>query len=100
MENVILNGVSVLRDEVNRTTVHYHFFSYSSNQIKSRTCVMYAGTIQDIESVLNNYGKFDKISNISKRAARIGLLFSTCFPTIEITVKWSKTIEDITHDGR
>lgn len=58
---------------------------------------MFSGSEQEIQEMLNSLGEFGSIKNVSKKAARIGLLFSSCQPTIRISE--CKLIDDIKHNG-
>jgi hypothetical protein len=100
LRKILSDGI-IIQDanDVEWTKSHYVFFSYSANQIKQRTCMMYRiKEGQSVDELLNTFGKFSKITNVSKKAARIGQLFSTCTPTIDIP-KETKLEDDIEHGG-
>lgn len=69
----------------------YVFFGHSASQLRERTCVLYNEKQGSVEEILAHFGEFDKIQDVAKRAARIGLLFSTakvacCIPEENISV--------------
>jgi hypothetical protein len=76
-KEILLQGIEV-------NGVLYRFFGYSANQLKRRTCWMFDGSNEEIEKLITQLGNFNKSNTASKRAARIGLLFSGCVPTIHI----------------
>ncbi|XP_045213518.2 uncharacterized protein LOC123564206 [Mercenaria mercenaria] len=59
----------------------YSFLGCSASGLKSRKCFMYQGNARDVEQILLRHGDFSSIRTVSKRLARIGLLFSGIFPT-------------------
>ncbi|CAF3472132.1 unnamed protein product [Rotaria socialis] len=77
----------------------YNFIGYSNSQLRGRSCYLYAGSTEEIESIINDNGDFHKIKNRSKRAARIGLLFSSCTPTLHIESDHVIEIDDIERNG-
>jgi len=88
IENILSNGIYINNQE-------YHFIGYSNSQLRGRSCYLYAGSIDEIQKIIYDNGDFEKIKNISKRAARIGLLFSSCTPTIHIESDHVIQIDDI-----
>jgi nicotinamide riboside kinase len=79
LSEILSNGIWI-------NNLEYHFIGYSNSQLKGRSCYLYAGTIEQIK-------------NISKRAARIGLLFSSCTPTIHIQSDHVTQIDDVERNG-
>lgn len=73
----------------------YHFYGHSNSQLKSRSCLMYQGTVKDIETKLAGFGNLDQITHVGKRAKRIGLLFSSCHPIMDVSTSSFEIIEDI-----
>ncbi|CAF2585425.1 unnamed protein product [Rotaria sp. Silwood2] len=71
IENILLNEILINRQQ-------YHFIGYSNSQLRGRSCYLYAGSIEQIEQIINDNGDFNKIKSLSEQAARIGLLFSSC----------------------
>ena len=76
----------------------YVFFGHSASQLRERTCVLYNEKQGSVEDILKHYGEFDRIPDIAKRAARIGLLFSTAKATCEIPDEKISVVEDIERD--
>ena len=64
----------------------YSFLGCSGNGLKTRKCFMYKGCAENVEEILKRNGDFNNIKTVSKRIARIGLLFSGVTPT-KIEVK-------------
>lgn len=54
----------------------FNFFGYSKSNLKSFNCYFYKGLPDEIRSIFNSFGEFDKIKSISKKAARLSLLYS------------------------
>ncbi|CAF4884205.1 unnamed protein product [Rotaria sp. Silwood1] len=92
IEKILLNKILINGEQ-------YHFIGYSNSQLRGRSCYLYAGSIEEIEQIINDNGDFNKIKNLSKRAARIGLLFSSCTPTIHIESDHVIQIDDIERNG-
>lgn len=75
----------------NSVEERYVFFGHSASHLRERTCVLYNEKQDSVEEILAHFGDFDKIQDVAKRAARIGLLFSTakvacCVPEEKISV--------------
>ena len=92
LEQILLNGIFLNNQQ-------YHFIGYSNSQLRGRSCYLYNGSNEQIEQMIKDNGDFDKIKNISKRAARIGLLFSSCTPTIHIQSDQVIQIDDVERNG-
>jgi nicotinamide riboside kinase len=92
LENILSNGIYINNQQ-------YNFIGYSNSQLRGRSCYLYAGPINEIQQMIDDNGDFDKIKNISKRAARIGLLFSSCTPTIHIQSEQVIQIDDVERNG-
>jgi hypothetical protein len=56
--------------------IHYHFFGHSNNQLKSRSCFLYAASKEEISVKIEAMGDLSKLKSVGKKAKRIGLLFS------------------------
>jgi hypothetical protein len=78
--------------------VHYHFYGHSNSQLKSRSCLLFAGSKDDISVKIEGLGDFSKIKSVAKKAKRIGLLFSTADAAVEIDPTRCEDIEDVTVD--
>ncbi|CAF4082548.1 unnamed protein product, partial [Rotaria sordida] len=92
IEKILVNQILINGEQ-------YHFIGYSNSQLRGRSCYLYAGSIEQTEQIINDNGDFNKIKNLSKRAARIGLLFSSCTPTIHIEQDHVIQIDDIERNG-
>ena len=88
VEKLLLNGIFI-NNQI------YHFIGYSNSQLRGRSCYLYAGSVEQIQQIIYDNGDFEKIKNLSKRAARIGLLFSSCIPTIHIESDHVIPIDDV-----
>ncbi|CAF0846345.1 unnamed protein product [Adineta steineri] len=88
LEKILLDGIWINNQQ-------YNFIGYSNSQLRGRSCYLYADSNDEIEKIIRDNGDFDKIKNISKRAARIGLLFSSCTPTIHIQSDHVIQIDDV-----
>ena len=77
----------------------YRFFGHSSTQLRERKCVMYnykeVGVFEDVISL---FGEFN-MTNVAKRAARIGLLLSSSLPVINLDERQITRISDIKRGG-
>ena len=63
----------------------YQFIGCSQGGIKARHCYMFKGSVEEVEKVLVECGRFAVIKSTSKRLKRIALLFSKAMPT-DITI--------------
>lgn len=74
----------------------FEFLAFSASQLRSNAVWMFASnkslTAQDIR---NWMGEFSKIRSISKCAARMGQLFSSCTPTLMVPPPEVDNIADI-----
>jgi len=101
VEKVVKSGFWVkVGDET--ASVHYKFFGHSPTQLRSRLCVFYSTDLErrfgSYENIISKFGNFD-MKNVSKRAARIGLLLSTAKPAIMVDDDQVDVIADIEHDS-
>ena len=78
---------------------HFNFVGSSNSQAKDRACYLYSGSIEEIQRMIDSCGNFQAIKSISKRAARIGLLFSSGTPTIHIENHQVIHIDDVERNG-
>ncbi|KAF9697067.1 hypothetical protein EKO04_005137 [Ascochyta lentis] len=86
---VLISGITI-----NGTT--YHFFGHSHSQLKSRSCIMYAASKEDISLKVEAMGDFSKMKSVGKKAKRIGLLFSTAEVAFDLPPERCQDIDDIT----
>ncbi|CAM1331261.1 RDR2 (predicted) [Pycnogonum litorale] len=77
----------------------FKLFGYSVNQLKNRSCVLYDTDLGTVDEITQNYGEFDQIRCIPKKAARISQLLAPAklvapkIPDYEIAV-----IDDVTNE--
>ena len=97
VEQFLLNGLAVQYEDSKREDV-FAFFGHSASQLRERNCVMYnQRELGNVNDVLRGFGDFEKIKDVAKRAARIGLLFSTADPVC--TAPHDEQIDDIENFG-
>ena len=65
----------------NGYSVEFHIFIFKFWNIPA----INVGCDQRFEAIANTFGLFSSIKNVSKRAARIGLLLSTAKPVLELS---------------
>lgn len=85
----------ILLNEIGLNDQTYHFLGCSPSKLKERSCYLYADSFQQIDKLIEENGDFNQIKSISKRIARIGLLFTNCTPTIDIPSDHIIHIDDI-----
>ncbi|KAF7546291.1 hypothetical protein G7Z17_g8547 [Cylindrodendrum hubeiense] len=91
--------IRFLRAGIDIDGVQYNFYGHSNSQLKSRTCFLYAGSKQSISMKLESMGDFTKIKNVTKKAKRIGLLFSAADVAMNISSDMVKDIPDVKRQG-
>jgi len=103
VKKVVMSGFWVkIEDET--TATHFKFFGHSPTQLRSRQCAFYSTYLErqfgPYENLISKFGNFE-MKNVSKRAARIGLLLSTATPAVKLDddLKQVTVIEDIEHDN-
>ena len=74
------------------------FFGHSASQLRERTCVLYNEKEGQVEDILCHFGEFERIQDVAKRAARIGLLFSTAKAACNIPEEQISVVEDVERD--
>ena len=74
------------------------FFGHSASQLRERTCILYNEKQGSVADILKRFGEFDRIQDVAKRAARIGLLFSTAKAACDIPDGLISVVEDIERD--
>ena len=62
-------------------SVEFHIFIFKFLNVPA----INVGFDQKFEAIANTFGLFSSIKNVSKRAARIGLLLSTAKPVLELS---------------
>ena len=91
------NGVT-LRYSGHVPEENFVFFGHSASQLRERTCVLYNEKQGAVTEILSHFGNFDKIQDVAKRAARIGLLFSTAKPSCSISNEQISVVPDVERD--
>jgi hypothetical protein len=76
--------------------VTYHFFGHSNSQQKSRSCVLYAASKEQIEAKINAMGDLSKLKSVGKKAKRIRLLFSSAEASLSLPPERCEDIDDVT----
>ena len=84
-----------LRSGVTLNGAHYYFYAHSNSQLKSGTCVLFAGSLAEISQRIESLGDFTKIKSVSKLAKRIGLLFSSAKVATQLQPDRSEDIPDV-----
>lgn len=74
------------------------FFGHSASQLRERTCVLYNEKQGSVADILSHFGNFERIQDVAKRAARIGLLFSTAKPACSIPEEHICVVADVERD--
>lgn len=87
--------VRVLQRGIEINGVRYHFYGHSNSQLKSRSCILFAGSKDELSKKVTNLGDFSKIKSVAKKAKRIGLLFSTTSGGITLREYQYEDIPDI-----
>lgn len=79
---------------------YYVFFGHTATQLRQKTCVLYNKSALKVpfEQLISEFGIFD-MNNVSKRAARIGLLLSSSKVVAQLKENQIKFIDDIELHG-
>ncbi|KXS97624.1 hypothetical protein AC578_5741 [Pseudocercospora eumusae] len=80
---IVLNGVA------------YHFFGHSNSQLKSRSCFMFGASKELIQRKVEALGDFSNMQSVSKKAKRLGLLFSSAEHALELQPERCSDIDDV-----
>jgi hypothetical protein len=68
--------------------------------MKARKAFLWKGTPQDVDQILKDCGRFDLLATVSKRMARIGLLFSSAYLTdVHVPERDVVRAEDVENGG-
>jgi hypothetical protein len=73
----------------------YHFFGHSISQLKSRSCFMFAASKSAIGTKIQELGDFSEMKLVSKKAKRIGLMFTTAEMTMTLKPERIEDIDDV-----
>lgn len=78
----------------------FRFIGHSNSQMKSKTCWLYNGLLEENEQILDRVGFFKSITSAAKRAKRVGLLFTSITSSITVSEKFQEDAdEDIEANG-
>ena len=80
------------------TEERFLFFGHSASQLRERTCVLYNEKQGSVTEILSRFGNFENIQDVAKRAARVGLLFSTAKPACSIPEDQIGVVDDVERD--
>ena len=86
----------LLQSGVTVNGVIYNFYGHSNSQLKSRACILYAASKEDIARKVESFGDFTKIKSVAKKVKRIGLLFSAAEIACEVQADCCEDIPDVT----
>ncbi|KAJ3528070.1 hypothetical protein NMY22_g9549 [Coprinellus aureogranulatus] len=76
--------------------VQYRFYHHNNSQLRERSCFLReANSDKELDDRIYAMGDFSKIMNASKRAKRIGLLFSSAQVDLRVDPKFIADIGDI-----
>lgn len=91
------DGITLKYDS-RSTEENFVFFGHSASQLRERTCVLYNEKQGKVAEILSHFGNFEKIQDVAKRAARIGLLFSTAKPACSVPDEQISSVPDVERD--
>jgi len=99
IDKVVKSGLWVKVDgEVAKT--HYKFFGHTPTQLRNTSCLLHSTDLErkygTHEQIISKFGTFS-MNNVSKKAARIGLLLSTAKPAVLLDDSQVIEIEDVKH---
>ena len=92
------NGVAVSYGSATEKET-FVFFGHSASQLRERTCVFYNECQGKVEEILLQFGDFERIQDVAKRAARIGLLFSTAVSACHVPDEHIGRVDDVKRNG-
>ena len=87
-KEILKHGFSINKEK-------YNFFAYSKSNLKACSCLFYQEKLEKMPEIMNKFGKFDKFQDISKKAARLSLLFSSSESVLYLKNEQIKVIDDI-----
>ncbi|KAL4932417.1 RNA dependent RNA polymerase-domain-containing protein [Aspergillus undulatus] len=91
--------VRLLKEGITLNCEAYSFYGHSFSQLKSRSCYLLRGSKHEVAAIVESLGDFSKITTVAKKAKRIGLLFSSCNATMDVSDARYEDIDDIERDG-
>lgn len=84
-----------LRSGVILNDIQYNFYGHSNSNLQTKTCILLAGSKDEISAKIEGLGDFSKIKTVAKKAKRIGLLFSTANMAVELATERCEDIPDV-----
>lgn len=84
----------LLQTGITINDVTYNFYGHSNSQLKSRVCVLFAASKEQIELKVENLGDFTKLKSVAKKVKRIALLFSAADTTCQVREECCEVIDD------
>lgn len=91
--------VRLLTSGLSLNGMKYHFYGHSNSQLKSKSCILMAGSKESVCRHVESLGDFTTMKTVAKKAKRIGLLFSTAHSVLDVDATRCKDIEDIESEG-
>jgi predicted ATPase len=88
VQSIVERGITIDGDELK-------FIGCTNSGLKSRSCLMFKG---NPDEELRKMGEFGPIKSVSKKIARVGLLFSKCLWTERIDEKCVRTLDDVSRN--
>ena len=82
IKTVLNKPISV--EDCEKCVVSFLAFGYSATQLRDRKYVFYDKKLGKWNALVQQFGKFDAIKTVSKKAARIGLLFSSSTEVLKL----------------
>lgn len=81
-------------------TSNFIYFGQSPSQLRKKVCVLCNESLGNRESLLKEFGNFEKIKDSAKYSARVGLLLSSYNKVLDINeVNIDYELEDIMRNG-
>ncbi|XP_072992409.1 probable RNA-dependent RNA polymerase 2 [Typha latifolia] len=88
--------LSILRDGISIGSKKFEFLAFSASQLRSSSIWMFASNdTVTAEGIREWMGKFNEIHSVSKCAARMGQLFSSSLPSLDVPPRDVRIIPDI-----
>ncbi|KAF3792047.1 RNA-dependent RNA polymerase 2 [Nymphaea thermarum] len=77
--------LSILRDGILFGTKRFEFLAFSASQLRANSVWMFASNSDvTVDDIRNWMGEFKGIRSVAKHAARMGQLFSSSMPTLDV----------------
>jgi hypothetical protein len=86
---------------INCKKFEFKYFGQSPSQLRKKTCVLYNTNLGKRETILKEFGNFDKISSdVAKYTTRVGLLLSKFNKVLELNAKnIDYSLKDVERNG-